>query len=71
MSNPSETEKRQRKSAGRATARSRKTDRERTIIAQLNAGVSIAEIAGHEGVTERRIRQRVQEILAKRAPRAP
>ena len=57
--------------ARRAGARWRKAEREQRIVALLNAGVSIAEIAAREGVTERRIRQRVQEILARRAPRAP
>lgn len=75
MSDPkpvhSRTETPQRKSAARAASRLRKAQREQGIIALLNAGVSIPEIAAREGVTERRIRQRVQEILAKRAPRAP
>jgi hypothetical protein len=70
MSNRSETAK-PRKSSSRAAARLRRARREQGIIALLNAGVSVPEIAAREGVTERRIRQRVQEILAKRAPRAP
>jgi hypothetical protein len=70
MSNRSETAK-PRKSSSRAVARLRKARREQGIIALLNAGVSVPEIAARAGVTERRIRQRVQEILAKRAPRAP
>ena len=70
MSRPSKIE-RPHKSASRAAARFRKAEHERKIVALLNAGVSIAEIAVLRGVTERRIRQRVQEILAKRAPRAP
>jgi hypothetical protein len=49
----------------------RKTVREQKIVALLNAGVSIPEIVARQSVTERRIRQRVQDILAKRAPRAP
>jgi hypothetical protein len=49
----------------------RKAARGQKIVAQLNAGLSIPEIAAREGVTERRIRQRVREILAKRAPRPP
>jgi hypothetical protein len=71
MSNPPKIEKRQRKSSPRAGARLRKAQGEQTIIAQLNASVSIPEIAARQGLTERRIRQRVQEILAKRAPRSP
>jgi hypothetical protein len=71
MSNPPKIAKPQRKSALHAAARLRKTEREQKIMSLLNAGVSIPEIAGRQGVTERRIRQRVQEILAKRAPSAP
>jgi DNA-binding CsgD family transcriptional regulator len=70
MPSPSKTAKRPKLTA-RAAARQRKAEREQKIVAQLNAGLSIAEIAAREGVTERRIRQCVQEILAKRAPRAP
>ena len=71
MSSTAKTLKPHRRSASRAAARLRKITREQKIVALLNAGVSIAEIAGREGVTERRIRQRVQDILARRAPRAP
>jgi hypothetical protein len=71
MSSTAKTLKPHRKSTPRAAARLRKITREQKIVALLNAGVSIAEIAGREGVTERRIRQRVQDILARRAPRAP
>jgi DNA-binding NarL/FixJ family response regulator len=71
MSNRLKTPKPQSNFGARAAARARRTARELKIIGQLNAGISIAEIAAREGVTERRIRQRVQEILAKRAPRAP
>ncbi len=71
MSDSPKTEKRERKSSPRAAAPLSKAKREQKIIAQLNAGVSIPEIAAREGLTERRIRQRVQEILAKRAPRSP
>jgi CelD/BcsL family acetyltransferase involved in cellulose biosynthesis len=70
MSRPSKTE-RPHRSVARVAARLRKAEHEQKIVALLNAGVSIAEIAVLRGVTERRIRQRVQEILAKRAPRAP
>ncbi len=37
----------------------------------LNAGVSVAEIAQSEGVTHRRMRGIVEEILARRAPQPP
>src|ERR1700722_8725598 len=62
---------RSRQPASRAAARLNKARREQKIVALLNSGVSISEIAAREGVTERRIRQRVQEILARRAPSAP
>jgi hypothetical protein len=70
MSNPSGIARTRRKSPLPA-ARLTKAVREQKIIALLNAGVSIPEIAARERVTERRIRQRVQDILAKRAPRPP
>ena len=70
MSNRSRTAS-QRKPSPRAAARWRKAERERSLIALLNVGASIAEIAAREGLTERRTRQRVQEVLAKRAPRPP
>ena len=41
------------------------------IVRLLDAGVSISEIAAREGLTQRRMRAVVQEILAKRMPRAP
>src|ERR1700722_15830282 len=62
---------RPRQPASRAAARLNKAQREQKIVALLNCCVSLPEIAAREGVTERRIRQRVQEILARRAPRAP
>jgi DNA-binding CsgD family transcriptional regulator len=62
---------RPRQPASRAAARLNKAQREQKIVNLLNAGVSIAEIAAREGVPERRVRQRVQEILARRAPSAP
>ena len=37
----------------------------------LNRGVSVAEIAGRIGVTEKRMRALVKEILARRMPAAP
>jgi len=71
MSDPSLSKKSSRKPAGPAPARLRKAERERKLMANLNAGISIAEIAAVDGVSERRIRQRVQEVLARRAPRPP
>lgn len=73
MPSPSKTARPRKRSKPnlRAAARLKKAAHELKIIGLLNGGLSIAEIAAREGVTERRIRQRVQEILAKRAPRAP
>jgi hypothetical protein len=55
----------------RRAAGLKKTKREKRIIASLNAGFSIAEIASREGVTLKRMRALVQEILARRAPQPP
>ena len=41
------------------------------IISFLNRGVSIAEIAGREGVSERGMRKYVRALLARRAPEPP
>jgi hypothetical protein len=45
--------------------------RERRIVNLLNAGVSVAEIAQSERVTERNMRATVRDILARRAPQPP
>ncbi len=46
-------------------------DRERRIMFLLNAGASIAEIAAEQGVSLKRMRNLVREILATRAPQPP
>ena len=46
-------------------------DRERRIMFLLNAGASIAEIAAEQGVSLKRMRNLVREILAARAPQPP
>ncbi len=63
--------RRDRSAEARAAARRGRAERERSILSLLNGGVSIAEIAARRGLTERRVRMLVQEILDKRAPRAP
>ena len=68
---PGAKSRRRRVSESRRAARQRQATREQRIVGLLNGGVSIAEIAARERLTERRIRQLVQEILDKRAPRAP
>ena len=47
------------------------SDREQRIIAMLNAGVSVAEIASREDVTIKRMRALVQEYLVRRMPQPP
>src|SRR3984885_10501517 len=63
--------RRDRSFAGRRKAHAAKGARERRIVNLLNAGVSVAEIAQSEGVTHRRMRMTVGEILARRAPQPP
>jgi len=65
------TLRRDRSPAARSAARRRKAERERRIVGFLNRGVSIAEIAGREGVTERGMRKYVRALLARRAPQPP
>ena len=55
----------------RRAARAGKALRERRIVDLLNSGVSVAEIAAREGVTEKRMRALVWEILARRVPAPP
>jgi transposase-like protein len=62
---------RDRSIAARRAARLCKVERERLIVDYLNRGVSVAEIAGRIGVTEKRIRALTKDILARRMPAAP
>ena len=62
---------RDRSIEGRRAARREKFERERLIVNSLNRGLSVAEIAARLGVTEKRMRALVSEILARRAPAAP
>ena len=59
---------RNRSIEARRAARVEKAVRERRIVDLLNHGVSVAEIAAREGVTEKRMRAVVREILAGRMP---
>ncbi len=45
-----------------------KEGRERRIVGLLNGGVSVAEIAAREDVTQKRMRALISEILARRMP---
>jgi hypothetical protein len=55
----------------RRSARAAKVERERLIVDCLNRGVAVAEIATRIGVTEKRTRALMREILAGRAPAEP
>jgi hypothetical protein len=55
----------------RRAARAAKAKREQRIMAHLVKGVSVAELAGREGVSERRMRAIVQDILSRRMPEPP
>jgi transposase-like protein len=46
-------------------------ERERLIVDSLNRGLSVVAIAQRLGVTEKRMRALVKEILAGRMPQAP
>jgi DNA-binding CsgD family transcriptional regulator len=68
---PTSPPRRDRSLAGRRKARADKAARERRIVNLLNAGVSVAEIAHSERVTERNMRATVRDILTRRAPQPP
>src|SRR5271157_3634265 len=62
---------RDRSIEARRAARVAKAQREQRIVDLLNRGVSVAEIAAREKVTEKRMRALVSEILARRMPEPP
>ncbi|HME85298.1 MAG TPA: hypothetical protein VKG91_12320, partial [Roseiarcus sp.] len=62
---------RNRSIEARRAARLRKARRERGIVDLLNRGVAVAEIAAREGVTEKRMRAVVRDLLARRMPEPP
>jgi hypothetical protein len=63
--------RRARSIEARRAGRRKKAEREMRIVGYLNSGVSVAEIAAREGVTDRRVRMLVGEILARRQPQPP
>ena len=65
---PAPTVRRDRLPAARSVARRRKANRERRVVSLPNRGVSVAELAAREGVTERGMRKYVRSVLARRAP---
>src|SRR5271166_6346336 len=52
-------------------ARLEKFKREQQIVNYLNRGVSVAEIAARVGLSEKRMRAVIREIVARRAPAPP
>ena len=62
---------RNRSDETRRAARRRTFERERLVIADLNRGVSVREIAARLGVTEKRTRAIVREALAAHRPAPP
>jgi DNA-binding CsgD family transcriptional regulator len=63
--------RRDRSIASRRKVRQTKADRERRIMNLLNAGGSAADIARLEGLSLKRVRNLVREILAQRMPQPP
>jgi hypothetical protein len=63
--------RRSRTVEARRKARQAKAERERAIVDCLTRGVSVAELALKAGVTHRRMRAIVQEILSRRLPAPP
>jgi len=53
---------------GSRAARPASVERERRVVEGLKGGLSMAEIAGREGITERGVRKYVRNLIARRAP---
>jgi DNA-binding CsgD family transcriptional regulator len=68
---PKPPARRQRSVAARRVARLNRAEREARIVSLLNRGVAIAEIAAREGLSPKRMRNLVREILARRMPQPP
>jgi len=63
--------RRDRSAPARRAARARKAEREQRIVALLNRGTSVADLAALERVSLSRMRALVREILARRMPQPP
>jgi DNA-binding CsgD family transcriptional regulator len=63
--------RRERSTAARRAAHLDRAEREARILSLLNRGVAIAEIAAREGLSLKRMRNLVREILAQRMPQPP
>jgi DNA-binding CsgD family transcriptional regulator len=59
-----------RSPARREAARRERAERERRVVGLLNGGLSMAEIAAREGITERGMRKYVRAVIARRGPEA-
>ncbi|RBP18206.1 hypothetical protein DFR50_101150 [Roseiarcus fermentans] len=68
---PSADARRDRSPAAREAARRKKAEREARVVGLLAAGLSVAEIARREGVTERGFRKSLRGLIARREPQAP
>ncbi len=62
---------RSRSAAPRTARGQKKVERDMRVVQLLNGGLSVAEIAKREGVTAKRMRALIEEILARRAPEPP
>ena len=71
MRAPSRGPRRNRSVEARRSKRLAKARRDSRIVDLLNRGVSVAEIAAREDVTEKRMRALILEILARRMPEPP
>ncbi len=63
--------RRDRTPEARQAARTKKVERRRRILALVNRGVSVAEIAEREGVSLNHMRNQVRAILLRRLPPPP
>ncbi len=63
--------RRDRTPLARQAARAKKVERDRRILALLNRGVSVAEIAERESVSLNHMRNQVRTILLRRLPPPP
>ena len=52
-------------------ARARRNERDERIVGLLNRGVAVADIAQREGVSLKRMRNCIRELLARREPQPP
>jgi hypothetical protein len=63
--------RRGRSSPARRATQLEKAEREQRVVSLLNRGVSVPEIAAQQGLSLKRMRNVVREILAERMPQPP